>query len=111
MQESSEPAVLVSFLEASQSNTVCSGRRRRVCCWLPSVVRALGVGERPQGLQRSLTAWGLQRWGLSLRSPDIPGNSLRLLGSPGLVLSQASWRYSQSMSGRVVSPETESALD
>lgn len=73
MQESSEPAVLVSFLEASQSNTVCFGRRRRVCCWLPSMVRALGVGERPQGLERSLTAWGLQRWGLSLRSPDIPG--------------------------------------
>lgn len=52
------------FSEAFRSKRMCSGRRRRVCCWLPSRVRALGVGERSLGLWRSPTAWGLQGWGL-----------------------------------------------
>lgn len=55
----------------------------------PSRVLALGVGERPGGLQSSLTAWDLQRWGSLPENPGCTENFLRLLGSAGLVLSQA----------------------
>lgn len=77
----------------------------------PSRVLALGVGERPGGLQRSLTAWDLQRGGaLSLRILDAPRTSSdcwKVLGWSSLRQAGDALREH---AVTVASPEKESAL-